>query len=107
MLPKKNRVTKSDLDKVFKSGFFCNSTIFSCKYILLGKSEPKISFVVSKNIAKLATRRNSLRRKGYLALSQYLKRFPTGFRGVFIFKKNEPSVQDIKNELEKILSKIN
>lgn len=107
MLPKKNRASKRDLDNLFKSKVFLSSDFFSFKYAVAGKKAPKISFVVPKSVAKLATDRNSLRRVGYLAVSPYFKNLPIGLVGVFFFKKSEKSLSKIQNEVEKILNKIN
>jgi RNase P protein component len=67
----------------------------------------RISFIAPKKIAKLAVKRNFLRRKGYLILKKYIEQFPLGTLGVFIFKKPEENILKIENEIKKILSKIN
>jgi hypothetical protein len=58
-------------------------------------------------VAKLAVKRNLLRRRGYIALEKHLDRFPLGLIGVFIFKKYQDDVSILSNEIENILSKIN
>ena len=108
MLSKKNRVDKKGVDLVFKKGGLINSPTFSFKFILDSSYfSPRISFIVSKKISKLAVRRNFLRRKGYLALEKHINKFPSGFLGVFVFKKAEENVLKIENEIKEILNKIN
>ncbi|MFA4975584.1 MAG: ribonuclease P protein component [Candidatus Paceibacterota bacterium] len=107
MLPKKNRVDKKDIDFIFKRGNFVNSPNFTFKYILNNNKhiEPRISFITSKNVSKLAVKRNFLRRKGYSVLKKYINQFPTGILGVFIFRKYQDDVLIIENEIKNILDK--
>lgn len=67
---------------------------------------PRLSFVAPKKLAKLAIKRNFLRRNGYRALDRNLKNFPPGIVGVFLFKKYEDSVSILENEIKTILNKI-
>jgi hypothetical protein len=108
MLPKKNRVDKNGINLIFKEGKFISSPLFTFKFILNNKSiSPRISFIAPISIAKLAVKRNSLRRKGYLALETYIKAFPSNILGAFVFKKIEDDVLKIENEIKNILNKIN
>ena len=113
MLPKKNRVDKNGINLIFKAcppngreGKFISSSLFTFKFILNNKPiKARISFIVPKNIAKLAVERNLIRRKGYLVLEKYIKEFPVGILGVFVFKKKEEDVSKIENEIKNILNK--
>jgi ribonuclease P protein component len=125
MLPKKNRADKKAVEKIFKEGKFLNSLNLTFKYIkirgtesfLVGKDEascpllklsvPRISVIAPKSIAKLAVKRNLLRRRGYDVLGKYINQFPLGIWGVFVFKKYQDDVLIIENEIKNILSKIN
>jgi ribonuclease P protein component len=108
MLPKKNRVEKIGVDEVFKGGRFFNSPSLTFKFLLTNKfSIPRVSFIAPKSIAKLAVKRNLLRRRGYNALKKYISDFPSGLVGVFVFKKYEDDVLIIENEIKNILSEIN
>lgn len=108
MLPKKNRADKKAVENVFKEGRFINCSNLSFKFILTQKpSVPRISFIAPKNIAKLAVKRNLLRRRGYSALGKHINQFPFGIVGVFMFKKYQDDVLIIENEIKNILSKIN
>ncbi|OGI95508.1 hypothetical protein A2917_03055 [Candidatus Nomurabacteria bacterium RIFCSPLOWO2_01_FULL_42_17] len=117
MLPKKNRVSTNEVDKIFKEGKFLNSPNLTFKYIRNQRNqdkEIKISFIAPKSVAKLAVTRNLLRRRGYSALGEYLREyiseFPSGLRGlrgVFVFKKYQDDITTINNEIKNILDKIN
>ena len=107
MLKKENRAEKKEIDLLFKEGKFLNSTNLTFKFILTSQNSKKISFIAPKSVAKLAVKRNLLRRHGYNALGKYLDQFPTGILGVFIFKKYQTDVLIIENEIKNILNKIN
>ena len=108
MLPKKNRVDRKAVEKIFKEGKFFNSLNLTFKYILnSGFSAPHISFIAPKSVAKLAVKRNFLRRRGYSVLEKYINQFPAGLLGVFIFKKYQDDISIIENEIKGILAKIN
>lgn len=107
MFPKKNRVNKKLVEKIFKEGAFIGSYFLSLKYVLTkSTTPPRVSFVVPKKVGKKAVRRNYLKRRGYLILEKYFKKIPNGFYGVFIFNKTS-TVLEIENEIKKILNKIN
>lgn len=108
MLPKQNRVDKKNIDLLFKEGKFLVSPSFTFKFILnTDNKEQRISFIAPKSIAKLAVKRNLLRRHGYEVLYKYIHQFPVGFLGVFVFKKFEDDISIIEDEIKKILNKIN
>ncbi len=107
MLPKKNRANTREVEEIFKKGRFLNSLNLTFKYIKTDKNEIKISFIAPKSVAKLAVKRNSLRRKGYNILKKYIEQFPTGTTGAFVFKKYQDDASIIENEIKTILSKIN
>jgi ribonuclease P protein component len=108
MLPKRNRASTKEVDKIFKEGKFFVSSSLTFKYFKkYNKKEVKISFIVPKNVAKLAVKRNFLRRLGYRVLEKNLHYFPIGLLGVFIFKKYQDDFFILENEIKNILSKIN
>ena len=117
MLPKKNRVDKKGVDFIFKKGNSVTSPSFMFKFVLINESiRPRISFIAPKNIAKLAVKRNLLRRKGYLILKKYWNKIPNDFIGVFIFNKiklacqlagrKENLLKNIEEDIKIILNKI-
>ncbi|MFH1201112.1 MAG: ribonuclease P protein component [bacterium] len=107
MLPKKNRADKKAVEIVFKEGKFINSPNLAFKYFKNNDKVVKISFIVPKNIAKLAVKRNFLRRLGYSVLKKYLDQFPAGLVGVFVFKKYQDDISILEYEIKNILTKIN
>ena len=107
MLKKENRANKKDIDLLFKQGKFLNSINLTFKFRLTSQKTRKISFIAPKSVAKLAVKRNLLRRRGYDALKKYLDKFPIGILGAFVFKKYQDDVLVIENEIKEILSKTN
>jgi len=121
MLIKKNRADKKAVERIFKEGKFVSSPHLTFKFILkatgqtygnshrsdLWGNSPQISIIAPKNIAKLATKRNLLRRRGYDALKKHIDDFPAGVLGVFVFKKYQDDVLILENEIKNILTKIN
>ena len=108
MLPKKNRADTKAVEKIFKEGKFLNSPNLTFKFLKnKNLSAPKISFIAPKNVAKLAVKRNLLRRHGYDVLGKYINQFPLGFSGVFVYKQYQDNLSVIENEIKNILTKIN
>mgnify|MGYP001611947044 CR=1 FL=1 len=107
MLPKINRADKKTIDRVFKEGKFLNSPSFTFRYLRTEALTPRLSFLAPKSIAKLAVKRNALRRWGYRALEKNMQHVPRGLVGAFIFKRSPVDQQTFQNEIETILCKIN
>lgn len=114
MLPKRNRVVKREVDLIFKTcppngreGKFAISFSLTFKYLKNRVQGVKISFIAPKSVAKLAVKRNLLRRRGYSALEKHISQFPLGITGIFIFKKYQDDILILENEIKTILSKIN
>ena len=107
MLPKKNRAGKKTVEKIFREGKFINSPCLTFKFISNTKiSASRISFIVPKNIVKLAVKRNLLKRCGYVALGKHIKENPA-LLGVFIFKKYQDDISILENEIKNILHRVN
>lgn len=102
MLPKNKRVTKDIFQTVLKKGNIVSGSFFLFRYTSFER--PAYSFVVSKKIAKTATKRNSLRRIGYNILRNYELK---PIAGVFFYKKEALNVKniEIKQDIELILKK--
>lgn len=107
MLPKKNRANKKTVEKIFKTGKVFNSLNLTLKFVKNESNTPHISFIVPKNVAKLAVKRNLLRRKGYIAIKKYFNVLPRGFSSVFIFRKYQDNISILENEIKNLLIKIN
>lgn len=114
MLSRRNRVNKKDVDLIFRvcppsgrDGRSLTSTNFAFKFFNTKDGlPPRISFLAPKNIAKLAVKRNLLRRRGYTALKKYIDQFPVGLLGVFMFKKYQDDLLIIEEEIKSIYKKI-
>ena len=106
MLPKKNRASVKEVKKIFKEGKFAVSPSLTFKYFKNPNKGWKISFIAPKIVAKLAVKRNLLRRRGYTALEKHIKEFPLQITGVFIFKKYQDNISILSNEIKAILAKI-
>ena len=113
MLRKINRADKKTVDKIFKAcppngreGRFLSSPSLTFKYLRTLSPTPRISFIAPKNTAKLAFKRNILRRSGYKALAKHFTSVPRGTLGAFIFRKYQDDVHALENEIEAILHKI-
>jgi len=107
MLLKKNRANTKEIDEIFKEGISLSSPHLSFRYFKNKTRGIKISFTASKKVAKLAVKRNLLRRRGYSALRKYFQQSPLGVTGVFVFKKYQDDILILENEIKNILSKIN
>ena len=105
MLPKKNRADKKQIEEIFKKGRFLGSSNLTFRF-LLSHPNRQISFLAPKSVAKLAVKRNLLRRRGYSALKKYLELFPAGILGAFTFRKPLGSVFEVESEVKTILSKL-
>jgi ribonuclease P protein component len=105
MLPKNSRLTTQNVDEVFKNGRFAVSPSFTFKYILKNKGNTQISVIAPKSVAKLAVKRNSLRRKAYNSLRKNISIFPP-LLGALVFKKGDIDTDTIEHEINTILSKI-
>lgn len=107
MLSKKNRVDKKKIDLIFKEGKFLISPSLTFKFLLTdAPNQARISFIAPKSVAKLATKRNRLRRCGYNALRKYIHAFPAGMLGAFVFKSHVEDVLMLENEIKNILNKV-
>lgn len=107
MISKRNRVTRKEVEKVWKDGRFVRSTTFSLKYLLLGGNfTPRVAFVAPKKVAKTAVLRNKMRRQGYSAIRPFIPSLPKGFMGIFTFNLVPKEASLIPEEIKKALEKI-
>lgn len=108
MLAKKNRINKKEINQIFKKSSFLYNQNFTLRFQTITKNtNTKVSFIVPKNIAKQAVKRNYLRRLGYRALKQNTNQLSPGFLGVFVFKRYIDDFYLIQNDIKNLLSKIN
>jgi len=104
MLPKKKRVTKNLFLSIMKDKEIIYGSFFVFYY--KKQIDPQYAFVAPKNVARKATDRNKLRRKGYNAIR--LLNVPSG-AGLFFYKKSgvNATSQDIKTDISFLLKKAN
>ena len=119
MFPKKNRVEKKLVEKIFKEGKFLNSPNLTLKFIKKETKIPQFVFITPKTASKKAVVRNLLRRRGYSALQKYVHILPENMAGAFVFgkksleffggrkNKTRNPIKNLEDEIEKILNKIN
>jgi ribonuclease P protein component len=106
MISKKHRVNKGLFDKIFKEGKIIHTPIFMFKYVKNLENKGFYAFAAPKTVAKTAVKRNSLRRKGYNVLR--VTGIPTGFSGVFFYKKgtSDSDLSKIKESINYILGNL-
>ncbi len=92
MLPKENRLDRRAVEEVFSRGRFVTSPRIAFRFIKTPGRIKKIAFIAPKGIAKEATKRNLLRRRGYAAIKKYMDALPEGIVGAFIFGRAGVSV---------------
>lgn len=106
MLSKRERLDKKSIEQIFKKGRVINSPSFSFKFLVKELPHSRIAFIAPKKIAKLATRRNFLRRKGFNIFKKYKKILPYPILGAFVFKKYVDSTTLLESEIKTIISKL-
>lgn len=84
MLSKKHRVNKGVFEAIMKEGKMVSNPLFTFRYMPPTDNVAHFAVVAPKSVAKTASLRNSLRRKGYLSAKPLLKK---PFIGALFFKK--------------------
>ena len=104
MFSKKKRVDKELFNRIMKEGRVVSSPLFTFRYIGLGGNELHLAIVAPKAVAKQATKRNTLRRKGYSILRSFS---PNSGAGIFFYKKPalEAKSLEIKEDIGILLKK--
>ena len=79
MLPKRQRLTKHMIERLFRDARRVKTSRFLVSYGVLEEiKSPSISMVVSKKYAKTAVLRNKLRRKGYASVAPLIQNIKPG-----------------------------
>lgn len=84
MLAKEHRINKGVFEAIMKEGKMVSSPLFTLRYMPSVDNTVHFAVVAPKSIAKTAVLRNSLRRKGYVAVKPLLIK---PFIGVLFYKK--------------------
>lgn len=80
MLPKENRLKKTrDFDAIFKKGQFFGTKFINFKYINNNLPHTRVGFVVGTKVSKLATRRNTLKRRMREVVRLNMDKIKAGF----------------------------
>lgn len=92
MLPRSSRISRTAFPEAAKRG-----RRYTAPHISLTFSpaplEPGVSFVTSKAVAKKATERNILKRRGYASIEGLgFRKAPFPGKAIFYFKKGAPSL---------------
>lgn len=90
MLPKANRIKKSDFPTLMKVGRGLASANFSLKYSPLPQTSQTslFSVIVAKKVVKTAVGRNKLKRRARYVLSKNLAKIETGFQVAIFLRTN-------------------
>jgi ribonuclease P protein component len=106
MLPKRERLTRTQFDHFFAVGKRLHSPLVQVIYT--ESPEPHGSAVVGKKVAKRAVDRNTLRRRMYALLYPYLKNASNKKTVILVAKKGalETSRKEFAEQLGKLLQKI-
>src|SRR3954469_8596110 len=112
MLPKQRRISRKLFPLILSTGRRHNSPhlLFYCAPIENGTEKPsQFSFSASKKVAKLATDRNRLRRRGYSIITPLLPRIRPGYLCFFSFKKGSGTIsfEVLEQEVATLLSQAN
>jgi len=105
MLPKKERLSRAEFNRFFSMGKRMHSP--SVQVVYSPHPELHASVVVSKKVARLAVKRNKIRRRIYDIVRNYRLQNPV--TGVFIFL-TKPSVntltyEALKDEIQTCIQK--
>lgn len=110
MLPKKNRLTRREVSRIFSSGtkiFY--SPLFLILHIPQSRAQTRVqcSVVVGKNVSKKAVERNRIRRILYRLLYQEREQFPKKQFVVVTTKKMiQAPTEEVSSELKKAIKAI-
>ncbi len=106
MLPKSQKVARSEFPKDFRDGKRYSSANMSMLVFKLRQDLPnKYACIISSKVSKKAVSRNKIRRRLYSVLKTYNKK---GFLCLFFIKKGSSKVtfKEIKNETSGLLKNI-
>lgn len=110
MLPLKNRLKKTkDFEKVFRQGFYISDGFITLKVAKNNLEVTRFGFIVGTKISKKAVVRNKIKRWLRAAVFPDLKNIKPGFDVAVMVKPEvlSSSFKEIKNIVEKLISKLN
>lgn len=109
MLPKKRRISRTEIETVLKSGARHNSPHLLLYLYKNGLNYSKFSFSVSKKVAKTAVSRNKQRRRGYSIITKKGVSIKPGFSCLLVFKKGADLIkfESLEKEISELLYSVN
>ncbi len=108
MTPKKNRLTKEDIDNKLRNARKIEGDIFRILYTIdKGAVVPQVSLVAPKKIANTAVARNKLRRRAYSAIKPLISMLLPGTKAVIHYKKQDSNIPigQIRDDIEGLFGK--
>ena len=104
MLPRKNKITRAEFDKVFKSGRTYNSPLFTARIAYINNTNAKFSCVVSKKVSKGSPNRHTIKRRVYSAIQKYILKLQPGTNCIIIMRPslNIPTFDALDDSLKRI-----
>lgn len=108
MLSKKRKVKREIFRDVLLRGKSFHSALFTLRIFFDKKNSAaltRFSFVVSQKIARKATVRNELKRRGYAIIRKNISKIKLGYVCVFFLKKHfiESSIDGLEKEIIMVL----
>jgi len=105
MLSKKFRLSKQDIERVYKRGKTFRDSFLVIRFLPNNSGHYRFATVIPKKVALKATQRNRLKRKTFAFLEEILKEVKIGNFDIILSFKTIPEEQSIKPVLSKILEK--
>jgi ribonuclease P protein component len=108
MLPKSNRLPKSQFQSVFRTGKKMHTDDLMCVVLKTKEVVSQFAFVVSTKVSKHAVDRNRMKRLLRESIHHLLPTIQPGYDIVFVAQKNfaDKKESDIEDQVNKILSAI-
>ncbi len=108
MLPKKERFTRKSFSELVSHAARAKAEHVSVTYRHTTDPLKKVSFVISKKVAKSAVARNALRRRGYHAVSSFDPNLLSGLKVIFFFNKGVETLSypELEGEIHSLLDRI-
>lgn len=114
MLPSSHRVSRTLFEKTMKESKVLHTPHLSVRIGLSSEQSPstplgtsRFSFIISKKVDKRATKRNSIRRKGYVSLAHLMNEVKPGIVGLFFAKKGAEALSqaDLEQEIRELFAR--
>ena|SRR3989344_3740940 len=110
MLKKNQKTKRAEFAPIVSRGLAFHATHLTLRTRLVKEKfldTPTFSFVVSRKIARTATKRNLLKRRGYAILNKQIKNIKQGYKSVFFFKKDSLTIsfRELEQEILFLLKK--